>query len=128
MTDDEIIDSLGKHADYNCDCCSTYCDNGECGDCSVYLTRCGLDLIKRQQEKISQLRDVIVAVKTERTWYQRLFETSRVEVIKEFAERLKQEGHIQLPPTGYPIDEDDWIVSKEDVDYIAAEMIGESYA
>lgn len=124
MTDDEIIKALEnslttKHIKlYLCDRDS---------NTSVVKATDILGLIKRQQEKISQLKDVIVAVKTERTWYQKLFETSRVEVIKEFAERLKQEGHIQLPPTGYPIDEDDWVVSKEDVEYIAAEMIGESY-
>lgn len=120
MTDDEIIDSLGKHADYNCDCCSTYCDNGECGDCSVYLTRCGLDLIKRQQEKISQLKDVIVAVKTERTWYQRLFETSRVEVIKEFVAKLNTKAF-------HDMNDGEAIVCCCDIAEIAAEIVGESY-
>lgn len=48
---------------------------------------------------------------------------AKTEAIKEFAKRLKEQGHIQLPPVGYTIDTSDFVIYPEDIDILLKEMV-----
>lgn len=82
-----------------------------------------LDVIRDKQEYIERLQDetLILSKKTKE-----LVNNAKAEAIKEFAERLKNEySHTLLPPIGYPIDKNDWIVYREDIEDLVEEMVGE---
>lgn len=117
MTNDEIIYALKRCGGWSktCDKCVykgvTFCSN------QVKLD--AADLIKRQQIEIEKLERTISHIED---YCDSISDKTRAEAIKEFATRLRQEGHVQLPSAGCPIDEDDWIIYKEDVDYIEKEM------
>lgn len=78
--------------------------------------------LKKAKAEIDRLQDLLDATIAGQETLQRHINVARAEVIKEFVARLRQEGHVQLPSAGYPIDEDDWVIYKEDVDYIEKEM------
>ena len=93
-----------------------------------------LDLINRYEEivkkceKVEHFADKTIAtlqaenerLKWERDAYIEIQNTAiaeaKAEAIKEFAERLKEKKHICLPPIGYPIDENDWVIYEDDID------------
>ena len=82
MTDNEIIKALEHcHSDKGCD----ECPYNYPTDCYNDLKRDALDLIKRQQKEIEELREINKSRKEERPL---LIYTARAEAIKEFAEKF----------------------------------------
>ena len=47
------------------------------------------------------------------------------EAIKEFIDRLKKKSHLVLPPIGYHICADEWVIYECDIDDTYAEMAGD---
>lgn len=88
------------------------------------------ELYFKQQAEIERLKAEILILSQKRANIFEIVnanEKGRARGIKEFAERLKAEySHTLLPPMGYPIDKNDWIVYRKDVDDLVKEMIGEN--
>lgn len=57
--------------------------------------------------------------------YDKGYSNGYKDAVKEFAKRLKAEKHICLPPTGYDIDENDWVIYEDDINQVIEEMVGE---
>jgi hypothetical protein len=123
MTDREIIQGLK--------CCDDFEWCVQCSlqgviDCRTVLTGNALDLITRQQAEIERLNEDKSFLKDEFERFRiRVLPIAKAEAIKEFAERLKAKKHICLPPNGYPIDENDWVIYEDDIDNLVKEMVGE---
>ena len=116
MTDNEIISKLKKQADYNGDCCSVYCDNGECGDCPVYITRHSLGLIYRQRAEIDRLNDLFNKAEI----------IIRPEAIEEFKDKLKARIDKIIFKYGHYCESEEIDKLVEDIDSIAKEMIDDT--
>lgn len=93
FTDDEIIHSLKVCSnDGDCSECLINPHKGNYGYCTSLAIKAALDLINRQKVKIEGLESNLKFV---RGTNRRLIENEsvvRAEAIKEFAERLKEEG------------------------------------
>ncbi|MBR5544883.1 MAG: hypothetical protein IKU66_05355 [Clostridia bacterium] len=86
-----------------------------------------IDLINRLQAENERLQETIDEQDIEISRLYKGIDDAKADAIKEFAERLKAEySHTLYPPMGYPIDKNDWIVYREDVDDLVKEMIGEN--
>ena len=76
------------------------------------------DLINRLQaenERLQAEKDNLIKTYSE----------CQKENLKEFVKRLKSQKHICLPPIGYPVDENDWVIYEYDIDETYKEMVGE---
>ena len=118
MTDNEIISKLKKQADYNCDCCSVYYANGECGDCPVYITRHSLDLIYKQRAEIDRLKTEMEGWRDTAYHEASQCEAAEVAAIKNFVMKLKI---YVLNPNK------DFFVTLDEIDKLAEETIGDAY-
>lgn len=65
------------------------------------------------------------ALQYDRGQYDKGYSDGYKDAVKEFAKRLKDEKHICLPPTGYNIDENDWVIYEDDINQVVEEMVGE---
>ena len=130
------------------------CVNGKCFKCPLKTMNCSakvpmafaLDLINRQQAEIERLQSILVRFLDEMSEWgnknnvdttnfsiipiaesekESLVKQLKSEAIKEFIEKLKEKKHIAIPFDGYPVDEDDWAIYKEDIDETYKEMVGE---
>lgn len=82
-----------------------------------------LSLINRQKAEIEGLNEQNVRLNKECDHYIDFTSRAKTEAIKEFAKRLKEQGHIHLPPAGYPIDTSDFVIYPEDIDILLKEMV-----
>ena len=123
MNDADIIKALQLCFTLGrCEDCPLYADglfSQSRNACRAKLMGDALDLINRQKAEIERLNTNMDAMVSE---HKRLIVNVRTEVIKEFAKRLKEEGHVQLPPIGYPIDTSDFVIYPEDIDNLVKEM------
>lgn len=124
MTDNEIIKAL--------ECCIKH----ECTNCSLNKMFCSdtvamghaLDLTKRQQKEIERLKIENQSLRSAASSYKLHYNKSRVEAIKEFAKRLKEnisnaiDIYYNSNGGGYYLAED----TMEDIDNLAKEMIGDT--
>lgn len=121
FTDNEITNGAECCISTNCLFCP-YDDNG----CLTRLHKDIFDLINRQKAEINKLTYQVNRLKKydeERDirLHARLTATAKAEVIKEFAERLKEKSEY--------IDTDEFwcdLVTTEDIDNLAKEMVGEA--
>ena len=134
LTDKEIVKAL--------ECCiNNLCPNCPLGHhiTGTYNEHCGDDLMKYALDLINHLQAENKRLKAPTTdWLVRgispeQLEQEKIQVwkaaaYKEFAERLKKEKHICLPPFGYPIDENDWVIYEYDIDDLLKELVGEDNA
>lgn len=66
--------------------------------------------------------ELIKALQYDRGQYDKGYSDGYKDAVKEFTKRLKAEKHICLPPTGYDIDENDWVIYEDDIDQVVEEM------
>ena len=126
MTDNEIIKALECYGDSYSTCaeCPIKDDNG----CNEQLANYALDIIKRQQAEIEQLKFEIAKLLPEGCPYATQVEVSnkleartKSEAIKEFAERLKEKSFKTIRNYGLTKD----VVEVCDIDNLVKEMVGE---
>ena len=100
MNDNEIIKALEAHFEKEQVCRN--CPFNEDGDCCVTLLENAFDLINRQKADIERLQTELVATRYSENAFKeenrRLVKLKKADVIKEFAERLKEnEGRRGVP-------------------------------
>jgi hypothetical protein len=106
----------------NCDDCPANKYNaGECFDLVKLQASATIDC---QQAEIYRLTINMNAFGLGMKQEKERADQIKSEAIKEFAERLKNEKHICLPPDGYPIDENDWVIYEADIDNLVKETMG----
>ena len=138
MTDKDIIKALECCIEMQCTKCPMNYDDCEERDFDSLVKR-AIQVFNRQKAEIEHRKkhkkvfdslydDLLKDNKRLKENNKAIMQTIadvRTEAIKEFAERLKEQRHTLLPPIGYPIDENDWIVHREDIDDVEKEMLGE---
>lgn len=127
MNDADIVKAL--------ECCKDSANFQKCAECPYSKDAIGVDcldkiiadafdLIKRQKAEIESMRKAMDN-ECDSCACELLDQRDRAktEAIKEFAKRLKEQGHIQLPPVGYTIDTSDFVIYPEDIDILLKEMV-----
>ena len=119
MTDNEIIKALETCCSRNnCEKNCPYALHKDCFfKCIEMCTADTIDLIKRQQAEIEELREINKSRKEERPL---LIYTARAEAIKEFAEKLKEFRYMaNVAARNTSI-----VVNVKDIDDLVKEMVG----
>ena len=131
MNDEEIIKALERCTEDE-DC--THCPSiKEMPYCSNNIMTGALNLIKRQQTEIERLKNEIHTTKDAYIMLQTKNEIIKSEVVKEFAERLKNKIKTECNPYGKPtLDYDSGIAIMRYIDNLVKEKVnnekGESKA
>lgn len=128
MTDEQIIEVLECCA--HGEDCSNCLNKNSYSYCMETMAPYALDLINRQKAEIADLKEEIAILKEERNWnreqYFKIVEESKAskrEVIKEFAERLKD--NIDISVEGYSTGEVKQNIF-DTIDNLAEEMTEEN--
>ena len=119
MTDNEIIKALKDEVKS-----TEYVDSDYCDGVDLTLIKSAIDLIYRQQVEIEKLKGIFRSPSKDPVDFcgvlcvhaEELIDKAKSEVIKEFAERLKEEA---LPKCDW-----DGCVDVEDIDNLLKEMQG----
>ena len=90
MTDNEIIKVLEKEADFSCNMCCNYGENCLDEDCASFISRIALDLINRQKELLGMAEKAMKIANENADLMREQYECVKVEVVREFAEKLKE--------------------------------------
>ena len=127
MTDNKIIKAL--------ECCTededcTHCPSiKEMPYCSNDIMVGALNLINRQQTEVEKLKEEIQITKDAYAMLQTKNEIIKSEVVKEFAERLKNKIKTECNPYGKPtFDYDTSIAIMHYIDNLVKEMVGDNNA
>lgn len=121
MTEKEIIEALElcQYGEYNCDKCPiNLTSQGE--ECTDDLRKYALELINRQREEIERLDLSFKFINAKYNSLLDIAEKTRAEVIKEFAEKLKEDIRYRIDATG------DFELYEvfQDIDNLVKEMAG----
>ena len=128
MTDTEIIKALECLGGDSIFCQSRAYDPSEFPRCKENCAKDAIDLINRQkaeiesmQAQIDELWETGKRLKAEKDNLIRTYKECALEVVKEFAERLKWQGII-----GTDVVIPEMVVFFDDIDYLVKEMVGEA--
>jgi hypothetical protein len=148
MTDKEIIQAFEDFVREQTAGYTSVLEFGDKRDASIEkeldLLDSVFDLINRKQAEIEILQNNLAISKKETkryatrrveedwivTSHRAIFkgkerQSIKEEAIKEFIDRLKKRSHLVLPPFGYHICADEWVIYEEDIDDTYNEMVGE---